>query len=431
MIALILPHILHIFTFLCYLCSFILLLSCRGPEIMKQSAMDPVFSYQGISLTLIELCLWLALCLLAILLTLLAARAGHRNELARQMGLADAVKSQISDMAEKQSALQGRLSQFADDSAQRDALFRESLDNRLSQVSEKVGESIVKTQERNSENLKQLHERLALIDRAQKNIETLSGEVSGLQNILSNKQSRGAFGEKQMQDLISNYLPPNGYSFQATLSNGKRVDALIHLPKGQGDVAIDSKFPMEAWRRLTAADNTPQEGQASRDFRRDMLLHIKAVSEKYLIFGETHDIALLFLPSEAVYAELHANFADVIEKGFTQKVMIVSPTTFMATLHTMRAVMKDAAMREQAHIIQREVGLIAKDVSLLDERVAKLQTHFVQSGEDIRKIRISTEKITKRADKIESLDMQVTDEASSNVADFSAAKPAAIKGKAS
>jgi DNA recombination protein RmuC len=277
--------------------------------------------------------------------------------------------------------------------------------------------SIEKTQERNSQNLKQLHERLALIDRAQKNIETLSGEVSGLQSLLSNKQSRGAFGEKQMQDLIENYLPPNGYSFQATLSNGKRVDALIHLPGGQGDVAIDRKFPMEAWRRLTDADNTPAEASAARDFKRDMLVHVKAVSEKYLIFGETHDIALMFLPSEAIYAELHANFPDVIERGFSAKVMIVSPTTFMATLHTMRAVMKDAAMREQAHIIQREVGMMAKDVTLLDDRVAKLQSHFTQTTEDMRKIRISTEKITKRADKIEALDVEEP-QASSSVTDF-------------
>ena len=391
---------------------------------MKHRAMEPILSYQGIDLTLVELCLWLALLLLGVLITMLLSRRSHAKALERQASIGDAVKSQLTDMADKQAALQGRLSQFADDTAQRDAHFRESLDSRLSKVSETVGASIVQTQERNSENLKQLHERLALIDRAQKNIETLSGEVSGLQNLLSNKQSRGAFGEKQMQDLIKNYLPPDGYSFQATLSNGKRVDALIHLPNGQGDVAIDSKFPMEAWRRLTEADNTPAEAQAQRDFKRDMLVHIKAVSEKYLIFGETHDIALLFLPSEAVHAELYAHFPDVVEKGFAAKVMIVSPTTFMATLHTMRAVMKDAAMREQAHIIQREVGLMAKDVTLLDDRVAKLQTHFNQTGEDIRKIRISTEKITKRADKIEALEMDDKTSDASNVADFTASAKA-------
>jgi len=352
-----------------------------------------------------------ALVLLGALITLIFARRDSGKREAK-------LENHLTQMTERQTELQGRLAQMAEDSATRETQLRESLDTRLNTVSERVGKSLTDTQERNSANLKQLHERLALIDRAQKNIETLSGEVSGLQSLLSNKQSRGAFGEKQMQDLIANYLPKNGYSFQHTLSNGKRVDALIHLPGDQGDVAIDSKFPMEAWRRLTEAENTPAEAHASKEFARDVLVHIKSIADKYLIFGETHhDVAMLFLPSEAIYAELHANFPQVIEKGFSSKVMIVSPTTFMATLHTMRAVMKDAAMREQAHIIQREVGAMAKDVSLLDDRVAKLQTHFNQSNEDIRKIRISTEKITKRADKIESLDVQEETPAS-NITEF-------------
>jgi len=368
--------------------------------------MDPVFSYAGLELTMAEILLGIVLVCAGALTAMLMAGRNSKQ-----------AKDQFERMDARQRELQGRLSQFAEDVAQRDTLFRESLDSRLSKVSERVGQSIVETQERNSANLKQLHERLALIDRAQKNIETLSGEVSGLQSLLSNKQSRGAFGEKQMQDLISNYLPPDAYEFQVTLSNQKRVDALIHLPNDQGSVAVDSKFPMEAWRRMIAADNTPEETQSRRDFSRDVATHINAIAEKYLIFGETHDIAMLFLPSEAIYAELHDNFPAIVDKGFDQKVMIVSPTTFMATLHTMRAVMKDAAMREQAHIIQREVGLMAKDVALLDDRVAKLQSHFNQSAEDIRKIRISSEKISKRADKIESLD--VSDSASgASIAEF-------------
>ena len=377
--------------------------------------MEPLVSYSGLELTLVEFILGAALLLLGALITLIFARPG--KDAAQEAQRSAKLESHLTTMTERQTELQGRLAQMAEDSATRETQLRESLDTRLNTVSERVGKSLESTQERNSANLKQLHERLALIDRAQKNIETLSGEVSGLQSLLSNKQSRGAFGEKQMQDLIANYLPKNGYSFQHTLSNGKRVDALIHLPGDQGDVAIDSKFPMEAWRRLTEADNTPAEVQAGREFARDVTIHIKAVAEKYLIFGETHDVAMLFLPSEAIYAELHANFPQVIEKGFSQKVMIVSPTTFMATLHTMRAVMKDAAMREQAHIIQREVGAMAKDVVLLDDRVAKLQTHFNQTGEDIRKIRISTEKITKRADKIESLDVQ-EEKPASNITEF-------------
>jgi len=259
--------------------------------------MDPIISYSGLELTLVELILGAALLLLGALIALFFARRGQPD-----------LEGHLSEMTTKQIELQGRLSQMSEEAAQRENLLRESLDDRLNKVSERVGRSIVDTQERSAASLKHLHERLALIDRAQKNIETLSGEVSGLQSLLSNKQSRGAFGEKQMQDLIENYLPPSAYSFQHTLSNGKRVDALLHMPDGQGDVAVDSKFPMEAWQRLTNSENTPGEIVAKREFARDMLVHIKSIAEKYLIFGETHDIAMLFLPSEAIYAELHANF---------------------------------------------------------------------------------------------------------------------------
>lgn len=366
--------------------------------------MESIISYEGLDISLVELILGIALFCLGALITFVFSRRSTAQ-----------LKLHLTDMLERQNALQGRLSQFAEDTAQRDMLFRESLDTRLSQVSERVGNSLLQTQEKNSESLKHLHERLALIDRAQKNIETLSGEVSGLQSLLSNKQARGAFGEKQMQDLIEDYLPPHSYTFQATLSNGKRVDALIHLPQDQGDVAVDSKFPLEAWRQLIEVEHEAEANLAKRAFAQDVRRHIRAVSDKYLILGETHDVALLFLPSEAIYAELHAHYNELIEEGFSRKVMIVSPTTFMATLHTMRAVMRDADMREQAHIIQREVGIMAKDVTRLDDRVAKLQQHFNQSTEDVRQIRISTEKITKRADIIESLEVE---EPSKGISDF-------------
>lgn len=374
---------------------------------MRTKLMEPIFVWGEISITLVELLAGIALVLVSVLITLYLSRRA-----ARMWG------QHLNQVNRQQSEMQGRLAQMAEESAQRELMLRESLDQRLDNVSERVGKSIVETQERNSENLKQLHERLALIDRAQKNIETLSGEVSGLQNLLSNKQARGAFGEKQMQDLITDFLPPKTYSFQATLSNKKRVDALIHMPGNQGDVAIDSKFPLESWRRLTDAENTPMEDAARRDFARDVQVHLKSIAEKYLIFGETHDVAMMFLPSEAVYAELHTHFPKVIESGFKQKVMIVSPTTFMATLHTMRAVMKDAAMREQAHIIQKEVGMLAKDVVLLDGRVAKLQQHFDQSAEDMRQIRISTGKITKRADKIDAIEDTIDSSEPTNITDF-------------
>ncbi|PHR93713.1 MAG: DNA recombination protein RmuC [Robiginitomaculum sp.] len=362
--------------------------------------MEPIFSYSGLNVTFVELILACALVLLGALIAIWVVRRGAKSMSAEQM------QAYLSKMAEQQSSLQGRLSQFAEDSASREEKLRKILDERLDIVSHKVGQSLHETQERSAKNLKDLHERLALIDRAQKNIETLSGEVSSLQSLLSNKQARGAFGEKAMQDLIENFLPPSAYDFQVVLSNGKRVDALIHLPGEQGHVAVDSKFPMESWRRLTAAETAADKLTYGREFRRDVLVHIKDIASKYLIFGETYEIALLFLPSEAIYAELHTNFSDVVDKGFSERVMIVSPTTFMATLHTMRALMKDAAMREQAHIIQKEVGALANDVRLLSERATKLQTHFRQVGDDVTGILTSSQKITNRSDKIGSLEMQ-------------------------
>lgn len=361
--------------------------------------MDPIVSYSGLELTLVELILGAALMLLGALIAVVVMRRGGQQ-----------MQRYLNEMTTRQTELQGRLSQFAEDASTREEKLRHSLDTRLDQVSHKVGVSLNETQERSAKNLKDLHERLALIDRAQKNIETLSGEVSGLQSLLSNKQARGAFGEKQMQDLIENYLPPNSYTFQATLSNGKRADALIHLPNKQGDVAVDSKFPMEAWRRLSESETDIDTTNANRSFRTDMRVHIKSIADKYLIHGETYDVAMLFLPSEAVYAELHTNFPDIVEMGFAQKVMIVSPTTFMATLHTMRAVMKDAAMREQAHIIQKEVGIMADDVRRLSDRALKLQSHFKQVETDLSGIMTSSKKITNRADRIENLELKEVDE---------------------
>ena len=321
----------------------------------------------------------------------------------------------VETQSAKQAELSGRLSQFADDTAKRDDILRRQLDERLDQVSARVGDSITRTQEQQGQHLKALAERLALIDRAQKNIEQLSGEVSGLQAVLSNKQARGAFGEKQMSDIIEAFLPPSGYTLQATLSNNSRVDCLIHLPSDQGDVAVDAKFPLEGWRALAAAESDHDRTLAARQFKRDVTNHINAIAGKYLIFGETHEVALMFLPSEAVYAELHAGFPEVVEAGFKQKVMIVSPTTFMATLHTMKAVMRDAAMREQAHVILRETTKMGEDVRRLDERVAKLQRHFQQAEDDVKQIRISTDKITRRSERMEELEQAEIESLPENV----------------
>ncbi|MEP4053166.1 MAG: DNA recombination protein RmuC [Litorimonas sp.] len=361
--------------------------------------MEPIVEFSGASITLTELLLAALLVLATILTTAWFMRRGRSNE-TREL------QNHLAEMRGEQSRLQGRLAQFAEDSERRDANFAEVLDSRLTGVSERVGKSLEHVQTINSENLSKLHERLGLIDQAQSNIKALAGEVSGLQSVLSNKQARGAFGEKQMQDLIRAFLPARAFTFQHTLSNNTRVDALIHMPEGHGDVAVDSKFPMESWRRMVEADGSYEAEGAKRDFRRDMLKHIKDISQKYLIEGETYELALLFLPSDAIFSELHNEFDAVVDKGFSQRVVIVSPTTFMATLHTMQAVMNDAEIQKNAALIKREVSMMAEDVARLDERVARLQKHFRMADKDMTDIQISSRKISSRAKKIGTVDFE-------------------------
>ena len=361
--------------------------------------MEPIVEFSGASITLTEALLAALLVLAAVLITAWVMRSGRSKE-AREL------QKHLADMRGEQSRLQGRLAQFAEDSERRDANFADVLDARLTGVSERVGQSLEHVHTRNSENLTKLHERLGLINEAQSNIKALAGEVSGLQSILSNKQARGAFGEKQMQDLIRAFLPARAFTFQQTLSNNTRVDALIHMPEGHGDVAVDSKFPMESWRRMVEADGSYEAESAKRDFRNDMLKHIKDISRKYLIEGETYELALLFLPSDAIFAELHTEFDAVVDRGFSQRVVIVSPTTFMATLHTMQAVMNDADIQKNAALIKREVSVMAEDVTRLDERVARLQKHFRMADKDMSDIQISSRKISSRAKKIGTVDFE-------------------------
>ena len=361
--------------------------------------MEPLVEFSGASITLTELLLAALLVLAAVLITAWVMRRGRSAE-AREL------QKHLSEMRGEQSRLQGRLTQFAEDSERRDANFASVLDSRLAGVTDRVGKSLEHVQTRNSENLSKLHERLGLIDQAQNNIKALAGEVSGLQSVLSNKQARGAFGEKQMQDLIRAFLPARAFTFQHTLSNNTRVDALIHMPESHGDVAVDSKFPMESWRRMVEADGSYEAEGAKRDFRNDMMKHVKDISRKYLVEGETYELALMFLPSDAIFAELHNSFDAVVDKAFSQRVIIVSPTTFMATLHTMQAVMNDAEIQKNAALIKREVSVMAEDVARLDERVARLQKHFRMADKDMSDIQISSRKISSRAKKIGTVDFE-------------------------
>ena len=221
----------------------------------------------------------------------------------------------------------------------------------------------------------------------------------------SNKQARGAFGEIQLRDLVTAVLPPSAYAFQANLSNNRVADCLLKLPNPPGSIAIDAKFPLESYRILREAKDESAKTAAGRAFRDDVLKHVRDIAERYIVSGETAESALMFLPSEAVYAELHANFRNVVEESFRRRVWIVSPTTLMATLNTVRAVLKDANMREQAGLIQIEVHRMLADVGRLGKRVDNLQRHFHQASEDLNEVRISAEKVVKRGERIEEVEL--------------------------
>ncbi len=318
-----------------------------------------------------------------------------------------------------QAELAGRLSQLAETSQQQQNKISEAIaeqklsvlkmmDEKLLQVTKNVGEGLQKTTVQTTQTLTDLRERLAKIDAAQQKISTLSEQVVSLQEVLSNKQARGAFGEIQLNDLVTSTLPPSAYAFQVVLSNQKRADCVLRLPNPPGTIVIDSKFPLESYHALRIASNEREKVEAERFFKASVLKHIKDISEKYILPGETAESALMFLPSEAIYAELHANFPEVVEASYRAKVWIVSPTTLMATLNTVRAILKDAKMREMAGVIQKEVGTLTEDIGRLDGRIESLSRHFKQANEDIDNIKVSSGKIAKRIQRIE--DIQLGDE---------------------
>ena len=281
----------------------------------------------------------------------------------------------------------------------------------LAEMQQRMTETLHGSSKRTTSSLAQLQERLASIDKAQDNITKLSGDVLSLQDILSNKQTRGSFGEIQLQDIVSKALPSDSYSLQATLSNGKRPDCLIHLPNPPGPIVIDSKFPLEAYEALRRAKTEAETRAAAQQMKTAVRVHLNAIADKYILEGETAEGALMFLPSEAVYAELHANFSELVREGFEKRVWIVSPTTCMATLNTMRAILKDARMREQAGAIRKELGNLNKDVERLATRVGNLDRHFTQARRDVEEIKVSSEKAAKRAGRLHNFDFEELAEA--------------------
>lgn len=339
------------------------------------------------------------------LLLLLILRAASRavDPLVAQMGW---MGQRVQALAEGQERLAGGLHHVSEAQAHSQTAMLQVMEQRLAEVQRQMGESLNGTATRTAHSLGELQQRLATIDKAQANIEKLSGNVLGLQDILSNKQTRGAFGEIQLHDIVLKALPADSYTMQATLSNGRRADCLIHLPQPPGPIVVDSKFPLEAYESLRRAQTQADLDLAARMLRASVRAHLKAIAERYILEGETADGALMFLPSEAVYAELHANFPDLVREGFALKVWIVSPTTCMAVLNTMRAVLKDARMREQAGAIRKELALLYQDVGRLGDRVSNLDRHFGQAAKDLEEIRISAEKAGKRARRLDNFDFE-------------------------
>jgi DNA recombination protein RmuC len=316
------------------------------------------------------------------------------------------LSQRVQGLSEGQERLAGGLHHVSEAQSLSQTAMIQLMENRLAEVQRFMGESLTGSSMRTARSLGDLQQRLETIDKAQANIEKLSGNVLSLQDILANKQTRGAFGEIQLHDIVAKALPPDAYTMQATLSNGKRVDCLVHLPNPPGPLAIDAKFPLEAYEALRRAENPRQVQDANVALRTAVRAHIKAISDKYVIEGETADGALMFLPSEAVYAELHANFPEIVREGFAARVWIVSPTTCMATLNTMRAILKDARLREQTGAIRKELAELYKDIERLSERVGNLDRHFGQAAKDIEEIKISSDKAGKRARRLDAFDFE-------------------------
>jgi DNA recombination protein RmuC len=267
----------------------------------------------------------------------------------------------------------------------------------------KVNQSMTDSTQRTGEALSKLFERISLIDAAQKNIEKLSGQTVQLQQILANKQTRGAFGEGRMEAIIRDNLPANGYAFQATLSNGARPDCIVKMPDGPS-LAVDAKFPLEAWTAIRGA-TTPEAGRAAEaQFRRDVLKHVQDIAGRYLIQGETLETAFMFVPSESIFADIHERFDDIVQRAHRLRVVIVSPSLLMLSVQVIMALLRDQRVREQANLIQAEVVKLLDDVGRLDQRVRNLRSHFDQANEDVRQILISTDKIAARRSKIETVD---------------------------
>ncbi len=345
------------------------------------------------------------LLLVLLVLVIVVARGGaaRRYEAEDAAQRTEDLELRLAEMARVQAETVGRLQTMGEGLAARQSDLARLVNERLDAVSGRIGQSMEATTKQTVERLQHLHERLALIDNAQKNLNELSSQVTSLRDVLSNKQVRGAFGQARMEAIVQDGLPKGSFQFQFTLSNNTRPDCVVFMPE-QPPLVIDAKFPLEAVTAHRDAKTDEQRRLAAQRLRQDILRHVADISGKYLIPGETQDLALMFVPAESVYSELHDTFDDVVQKAYRSRVIIVSPSLLMLAIQVMQQIHKDARMRAAADRIRHEVAHMINDVGRLRERVLKLQQHFTQSGEDVRQILISAEKVERRATAIEELD---------------------------
>jgi DNA recombination protein RmuC len=336
---------------------------------------------------LVVLALIIAIGVVAILVLLLRPRAAPVDHAAEQ----------------RQAELNAKIGAMGELLASAQARLQDSVHQRLDVVTQNLGESMKTSTKNTTEHLQQLHARLAVIDSAQKYIGDLATQVTTLQQVLGNKQSRGAFGQGRMEAIIQDGLSKDSYEFQATLSNKARPDCCVYLP-GSPTLVIDAKFPLEAVTAFREAKSDEEKKTAVVRVRQDLGKHIADIAEKYLIPGETQDMALMFVPSESVYAELYDGFDDVFQKAYRAKVIIVSPSLLMLAIQVIQQIRKDARMREAADKILAEVGLLVGDVLRLRDRVENLDKHFGNISTDIKQITVSADKIVSRGEKIQDVE---------------------------
>jgi DNA recombination protein RmuC len=366
-----------------------------------------IFTINGLDISVGTATAAFAASALALLVIIAATgiRASRRRaqETLRQMRQSEAMESRMAELVRIQAETIGRLQALGEGLTGRQAELTRVMAERLDAVSMRLGHSMDEVTRQTVQRLQGLHERIAVIDHAQKSLADLSGQVTSLRDVLGNKQARGAFGQARMETIVADGLPKGLFAFQYTLSNNTRPDCVIYLPD-QRPLVIDAKFPLESITAFRQARTDEERLRAAQRLRQDVWKHISDIASKYLLPGETQEMALMFVPSESVYAELYDGFDDLVQKAYRARVVMVSPSLLMLAIQVMQQILKDARMREAADLIRAEVGRLMGDVGRLQERVLKLQQHHGQASEDMHQIVISTEKIGVCAGRIDQLD---------------------------